>query len=324
MRAIVVTRPGAPGVLALREVSDPVAGPREVVVRVVAAGVNRADLLQRLGLYPAPAAAPGPGLEFAGYVAETGAGVRLLAPGDRVMGIVSGGAYAERVAVDERLCMIVPASVDWVTAAAVPETFLTAYDALFRRVSLTVGETLLLQAAGSGVGTAALQLGLIAQARIVALSRSAAKREALSKIGAQHVLDPSAPSAVDEVLAATAGCGVDVVLDLVGASAFEFHLRVLRERGRWVLVGLLGGSRREVDLFQLMRKRLTLIGTVLRSRTLEQKIALVEEFSARILPLIADGRVSPVVHGVLDLDRAAEAHALMERGENLGKIVLRV
>jgi putative PIG3 family NAD(P)H quinone oxidoreductase len=326
MQAVVITRPGGPEVLQMREISDPVPGPRQVIVQVRAAGVNRADLLQRRGLYPPPAgtAADCPGLEFAGYVASTGEAVRSLEPGDRVMGIVDGCGYAEQIAVHERLCMRLPASLNWETAAALPEVFLAAYDALFRCGSLTLGQVLLVQAAGSGIGTAALQLGQVAQATVVCLSRTESKRLSLEKLGAPYVFDPGREDLIEAVLEAGGGQGVDLVLDLIGAAAWEFHQRVLRERGRLVLLGLLGGSKLNVDLLQLMRKRLTVVGTVLRSRSLEEKIALVEEFSVRILPLIAEGVVSPVVHSVFDLDHAGEAHALMERDENFGKIVLRI
>jgi len=326
MRAIVITRAGGPEVLQIREVPEPVAGPEDVVVRVRAAGVNRADLLQRRGLYAAP---PGvsqdvPGLEFAGEVESCGEGVRTLQPGDRVMGILGGGGYAEKVALHERLCLRIPPALSWDNAGATPEAFLTAYDALFRRGSLSAGELVLLQAAGSGVGTAAAQLALVAGSRVIGLSRNADKRRRLRELGLQQVFDPQSADVGDSILAATGGDGIDLVLDLIGAAAWALHLSVLREGGRIVLIGLMGGSRLEVDLFQLMRRRITVAGSVLRSRSRDDKIALVQEFAERIVPLITLGRVSPIVHCAMDLADAVDAHMLMERNENFGKIVLRV
>jgi len=326
MRAIVIARPGGPEVLEMREVPEPVPGSEDVVVRVRAAGLNRADLLQRRGLYPAPAGSPAdvPGLEFAGEVVDCGPRVRGLQAGDRVMGILGGGGYAEKVAVHERLCIRVPPAMGWEAAAAVPEGFLTAYDALFHCGSLSAGEVVLVQAAGSGVGTAAAQLALVGGSRVIGLSRTPDKRRRLEKLGLQQVFDPGSDDLVDVILLATGGQGVDLVLDLIGASAWPLHQRVLRERGRLVLLGLMGGASCEIDLAGLMRKRLTLVGSVLRSRGHAEKISLAQEFAYRILPLLTAGRVSPIVHCTLDLTEAAEAHALMERNENFGKIVLRV
>jgi putative PIG3 family NAD(P)H quinone oxidoreductase len=325
MRAIVITRFGGPEVLQIREVPEPPVGPEDVVVRVRAAGVNRADLLQRRGLYPAP---PGsaddiPGLEFAGEIEGCGAGVRTLQVGDRVMGIVGGGGYADKVVLHERLCLRIPPALSWENAGATPEAFLTAYDALFRCGSLSAGELVLLQAAGSGVGTAAAQLALVAGSRVIGLSRTPDKRRRLRKLGLQQVFDPDAPDLADAILAATGGEGIDLVLDLIGAPAWPLHLAVLRERGRVVIIGLMGGSRLEIDLFQLMRKRLTVTGSVLRSRGKDEKASLVREFAERVVPLMTLGRVSPIVHCTMEMSEAADAHRLMERNENFGKIVLR-
>ncbi len=325
MRAIVITRFGGPEVLQIREVPEPAAGPEQVVVRVRAAGVNRADLLQRRGLYPAPAGAPEdiPGLEFAGEIERCGEAVRGLQVGDRVMGILGGGGYAEKIVVHEQLCLRIPPAFSWEHAGAIPEAFLTAYDALFRCGSLSAGELVLVQAAGSGVGTAAAQLALVAGSRVIGLSRTAGKRRRLRKLGLQQVFDPAAAELADTILAATGGEGVDLVLDLIGAPAWPLHEAVLRQRGRIVLIGLMGGSRLELDLFQLMRKRLTMTGSVLRSRGRSEKASLVREFAERIVPLMTLGRVSPVVHCAMELAEAADAHRVMERNENFGKIVLR-
>ncbi len=325
MRAIVITRPGGPEVLKMCEVGEPEPGSEEIVVRVRAAGLNRADLLQRRGRYPAPAGAPAdiPGLEFAGRVERCGDQVRGLQAGDRVMGILDGGGYAEKCAVHERLCMRVPPAMSWEAAAAIPEAFLTAYDALFRCGRLSAGEAVLVQAAGSGVGSVAAQLALTGGARVIALSRSEEKRRRLERLGLQHVFDAQRPDLADAIVLASGG-GVDLVLDLLGASAWSLHRRVLRECGRLVLIGLMGGARCEIDFSDVMRKRLTLIGSVLRSRDKTEKIALVQEFGARILPLITAGRIAPIVHCAVDLADAAEAQLLMERNENFGKIVLRM
>ena len=320
-----IPTPGPPEVLKVKDLPAPEPGPEEVLVRVRAAGVNRADLLQRRGRYPAPADAPAdiPGLEFAGEVVRCGNRVRSLQAGDRVMGLVSGGAYAEQLAVHEGLCMQAPPGLGWDAAGAVPEAFVTAYDALFRLGSLSAGEAVLVQAAASGVGTAAVQLARVAGARVIGLSRSPDKRRRLERLGLDLAPDPLQPDVAEAILLGTRGQGVDLVLDFVGASAWALHERVLRERGRLVVVGLLGGARVELDLGTLMRRRLTLVGTMLRSRSREEKASLIQEFAARILPLLTAGRVVPVVHASFPLEQAAEAHALMERDANFGKIVLR-
>jgi len=324
MRAVVIPRPGGPEVLEIRELPVPDYGSEELLVGVRAAALNRADLLQRLGRYPAPPDAPThvPGLEFAGEVEACGDRVRGFRPGDRVMGILGGGGCAERVALHERLCMAVPPAMGWQEAAAIPEAFLTAFDALFERGQLAAGEVVLIHAAASGVGTAAVQLARICGARTIALSRTAAKRRRLESMGVESVLDPSTPRLAEAVRLASGGRGVDLVLDLLGRSAWSLNLEVLRERGRLVVIGLMGGSNVELDLAQLMGKRLTLIGSVLRNRPLEEKVALVQQFSRRILPLFAAGSLSPVIGHSFPLGSVAQAHALMERNESFGKVVL--
>jgi putative PIG3 family NAD(P)H quinone oxidoreductase len=326
MRAVVITRPGGPEVLEFRDISDPSYGPEHVVVAIRATALNRADLLQRRGLYPAPPDAPAdiPGLEFAGEVESCGARVRSLRTGDRVMGILGGGGHAEKTALHERLCMPIPPTLSWEEAAAIPEAYLTAYDALFRRAGLSRGEAVLVQAAGSGVGTAAVQLAASAGARVIGLSRTSDKRSRLEGAGPELVLDPSSPDAAERIMEQTDGVGVDVVIDLVGAAAWPLHARVLRECGRLVMIGLMGGARCNIDLALVLSKRLTLAGSVLRSRPLEEKIELVQEFSQRILPQFADGRLEPWIDRALSLSQVAEAHAVMERNENLGKIVMTI
>jgi NADPH:quinone reductase len=326
MRALTILRPGGPEVLEVTTVDDPVIGPEEVLVRVRASALNRADLLQRRGLYPAPPDAPAdiPGLEFAGEVERCGALVSTLQPGDRVMGIVGGGGQAEKLRLHERLCLRIPPGMSFEEAAAVPEAFLTAYDALFSRGALLPGEAVLLHAAGSGVGTAAASIATVAGARVIALSRSADKRRRLESMGVHRVLDPAAANLLESIRMAAGGAGVAVVVDVLGASSFELNVDVLAVRGRLVLAGTMSGAKVEADLGLLMRKRLTVIGTVLRSRPIEDKIELVQSFTRTMLPLLATGRLRPVVDRVVALEDAASAHAAMERNENFGKIVFKV
>lgn len=325
MRAITISRPGGPEVLQLREFPDPMPGPEEVRVAIRATALNRADLLQRRGAYPAPPGSPReiPGLEFAGRVEACGERVQSLETGDRVMGLLGGGGYAEKVALHERLCMRIPPGMSWEDAAATPEAFLTAYDALIHQGRLAAGEALLLHAAASGVGTAAAQLAAVAGARVIGLSRTPRKRRRLEQLGLHGVLDPARTDLAEAIVLA-AGSGVDLVLELIGAATLGLDLEVLRQRGRIVVIGLLGGAGAELDLGILMRKRLSVKGSVLRSRPLEEKLTLVQEFAQRVLPLMATGRVKPVVDRQLPWERVAEGHALMERNENFGKIVLRV
>lgn len=326
MRGIVITRPGPPDVLKVREVAPPECGPEEVRVAVRAAGLNRADLLQRLGRYPAPTGTVRdiPGLEFAGRVVARGERAHRLGVGDRVMGILAGGGHAEQVSLHERLCLPVPERLSWEEAAAVPEAFLTAYDALYRQGGLTRGESVLVHAAGSGVGTAAVQLALQGGANVIGLSRTHGKRLRLEELGLRHALDPANEDLAASIGRAAGPGGVDLVLDLVGASALPLNLEVLAQGGRLIVVGLLGGSRAKVDLSLLMRKRACIRGTVLRSRPQEEKIALTEEWGQRVLPLLEAGKVRPVIDRCFAFDRAAEAHSYMETNANFGKIVLRL
>ena len=310
----------------MREVPEPSCGRDEVVVRVRASALNRADLLQREGRYPAPPGSPAdiPGLEFSGEVLICGPDVGAWQPGDRVMGVVGGGAQAERLRIHERLCLRVPPGMSFEQAAAVPEAFFTAFDALFARGGLIAGESVLIHAAGSGVGTAATAIACASGARVLALSRSADKRRRLEDLGAHRAFDPGEVGLAASIAVALGGAGVDLVIDFLGAASGAINLDVLAPRGRLVLVGTLGGRKVEVDLGILMRKRISVVGTVLRSRPLEEKIHLVQEFSRTLLPLLATGRLSPVVDRVLPIAEAPAAHAAMERNENFGKIVLTV
>lgn len=328
MRAVRVTRPGDPEVLELQEVADPAPGPEEVLVEVRAAALNRADLMQRRGRYPAPPDAPSdiPGLEFAGEVAAVGERVREAAPGDRVMGLLGGGGYAERVTTPAGMALPVPAGLDWVRAAAIPEVFFTAYDALYRQAGFSAGDRVLVHAAGGGVGTAALQLARAGGASLVVGTASAAKLEALSAEGLAPdvAVDRHEEDFAGVVAAETGGRGVDVILDMVGADYWEANVASLAELGRMVLIGLLGGSRVEADLGALLRKRARVLGTVLRARSRAEKLTLTAEVRERLLPLFGDGRLRPVVDRTFPLAEAAEAHRYMEADRNVGKIVLEV
>lgn len=323
MNAVVVERHGPPGVLALREVADPEPAEDEVRIRVRAVALNRADLLQRRGLYPAPPGVPSsiPGLEFAGEVEARGARAGALELGERVMGLVAGGAYAEKLCVHPGLCMRLPAGLDWAQAAAIPEAFATAYDALFRILGVRRGDAVLVNPAGSGVGTAAVQLARELGARVIAVSRTARKRERLLELGAHAAPDPAAAQTTAEI---RRGGGVDTIVDMVGAAAWPFYLDVLRERGRVVVVGLLGGARLEVDLARWMKLRLTVAATVLRGRPLDEKVELVAALGRHLAPRLESGDLRPVVDRCFDIAQAAEAHAYMETNANFGKIVLTI
>jgi putative PIG3 family NAD(P)H quinone oxidoreductase len=323
---MVITRPGPPEVLELRDLPVPLCGPGQVRVRVRAAGLNRADLLQRRGLYPAPPGYPEeiPGLEFAGEVEASGDQVEGLDPGDRVMGILGGGGYAERVCVDAGLCLPVPGRLSWSEAAAIPEAFLTAFDALDRQGELRSGQALLVHAAASGVGVAAVQLGLAAGATVIGLSRTPHKRQRLVELGLRHVLDPARADLAPAIREIVGREGVDLALNLLGAAALPLELELLRVGGRVVVIGLLGGARVEIDLGLLMRKRLRISGSVLRGRPLAEKVELTGEWRRRAQPMLERGRIAPVLDRCFPLEAAAEAHRYMEQNRNFGKVVLKL
>jgi len=320
----VITKPGGPEVLQLREMPapDPAAG--EVRIRVRAAGVNRADVLQRMGNYPAPPGAPAdiPGMEFAGEVAALGLGARAWAVGDRVMGLVPGGGYAESVTVNEALALRVPAAWAFEEAAAVPEAFITAHDALFRQLGLRAGERVLIHAVGSGVGTAALQLAKAFGARTFGTSRSAGKLERARALGLDVAIDSSRETFADVVREQTGGAGVDVVLDLVGGPVLAGSIQALARGGRMIVVGLTGGRSAPIDLGAVLNKRLTIVGTVLRARALEEKISVTARFAAEVLPLFDGGLIRPVVERTYPLAQAADAHRQLESNAVFGKLVL--
>jgi putative PIG3 family NAD(P)H quinone oxidoreductase len=335
MRAIVIARPGGPEVLELRDVAAPVPAAEQVLVRVRATALNRADLLQRRGAYPAPPGAPAdvPGLEYAGEVAALGPGARELREGDRVMGLVGGGGYAEYVTVHERTAVRVPAALGWAEAAAVPEAFITAHDALVQGAARP-GETVLVHAAASGVGLAAVQLARAMGLRALGTARTAAKLDAVRGHGAQATLAVPAETARDEpalrtllgefVRAGTSGRGADVVVDLVGGPYVNASLHAMAERGRLVLVGLVAGRSGTVDFARVLAARLALRGTVMRARPIEERIATARRFAAEVGPWLADGTVRPTIDRVLPLEAAADAHRALESDATTGKVVLTV
>lgn len=327
MRAITIREPGGPEVLELAERPDPQPGGADVRVRVHAAGINRADLLQRMGQYPAPPGADPaiPGLEYAGVVDAVGPRAQLRRPGDRVMGLVGGGAYAQYVVVNERETIRVPEGMDLTTAAAVPEAFMTAHRALFLEGGLRRGDWAVVRAATSGVGMAAVQLIEALGAYAIGTSRSAERLESLKKLGmrAGHVEDGRTPLA-DTVKAASGGQGAAVLLELVGGDDFDANLKALREEGTLVLVGLLATRRAALDLGRMLMRRLTIRAMTMRSQPLERKIMLARRFEHELLPLFETATLRPVVDTVLPLAQAGELHERMAGNRHLGKLLLQV
>jgi NADPH:quinone reductase len=324
LKAVIITRPGGAEVLEVQERAKPEPGFGQIRVRVRASALNRADLMQRAGNYPVPPGVPAdmPGMEYAGEVDALGAAASMWKIGDRVMGIIGGAGHAEYLCVHEREAMPVPKGMSWEDAGAIPEVFLTAYDALFNRLALSAGETVLIHAVGSGVGTAGLQIARAAGARVVGTARSADKLERAKKLGLDVAIDSSRGDWAAQVEGAIGAERVDALLDLVGASYLEGNLRVLTMRGRMVVVGLTGGASAPFNMSVLLRKRLTIVGTMLRSRPLEEKIALARDFSERGVPLFESGRLKPVVDRVFAFDEIRAAHQLMESNDTFGKIVL--
>jgi putative PIG3 family NAD(P)H quinone oxidoreductase len=326
MKAVVFAGKGGPEVVEVREVPDPKPGRSEVLVRVRAAAMNRADLLQRRGLYPPP---PGtredvPGLELAGEVVALGEGAAAWKPGDRVMAIASGESQAELAVVHERMLLRVPDSLSLEQAGAVPEAFATAHDAMFTIGALRPGWPVLIHAVGSGVATAALQLARAAGATAIGTSRTAEKLEKARALGLEHGIrvGKDEPRFAEEVRRLTDGLGARLILDFVGGAYAAENLAALASGGRVVVIGTMGGPKATVDLGLLMRSRGAIVGTVLRPRPIEEKIRATRDLARDVLPLLAAGRVEPVVDAVLPMARAREAHERMERNDTFGKIVL--
>jgi putative PIG3 family NAD(P)H quinone oxidoreductase len=325
MTAIEIAKPGGPEVL--RPVQRPVPAPDvgEILVRVAAAGVNRPDVLQRQGGYnPPPGTTDIPGLEIAGEVVAVGQGADGFKPGDQVCALVAGGGYAEFCAVPAPQALAVPARLSMVEAAAVPETFFTVWTNVFQRGRLAAGETFLVHGGSSGIGTTAIQLAAARGARVFATAGSDDKCRACEGLGAERAINYRTEDFVAVVLEATAKRGVDVILDMVGGDYTARNIRCAALEGRIVVISFLGGSKVELDLGPLMMKRLTLTGSTLRPRTVEQKGQIARELALEVWPLLASGRVKPVIHATFPLAQAAEAHRLMESSAHVGKIVLKV
>lgn len=331
-RVVRIKEPGDASVLEVvaRSIRDP--GPAEVRVAVRAAGLNRADVMQRKGFYPAPHGVPAdvPGLEHAGVVESIGEGVREWNVGDRVMGIVGGGAMASHVLVHPRELVRIPEGMSFADAAAIPEVFMTAWDALFVQASLRPGMNVLVHAIGSGIGTAVLQIGARVGARVIGTSRSAEKLERCEQLlGLEHGIVVAAqkgvaPSFSSQVLALTEGRGADVIIDTVGAAYLEENVRSLAPHGVMVCLGLLAGAQGTLPMGLLLGKRARIVGSVLRSRPLEEKIALAQQFAREALPWLEKGELRPIVDRVLPMASIAEAHRAMEDDANVGKIVLTI
>lgn len=329
MRAVRIAAHGGSEALEISEVERPRATADRVRVRVHAAALNRADVLQRRGRYPAPAGAPSsiadiPGLEFAGEIESVGDEVQRWKIGARVFGITAGGAQAEFVVVPETVLAEIPANLDWTEAAAVPEVFITAHDALFTQAQLQMGERVIVHAAGSGVGTAAIQLARAAGASVFGTSRTVGKLEQARALGldAGAIVESDPQTFADAAREWTAGAGVEVVLDTVGASYLAANMEALAARGRLIFVGTLGGAQATVDFSTVMRKRLHIMGTVLRSRSAEEKAAAVRLFAAHVVPLLARGTLRPVIDKIYSMEEVRAAHDRLESNAGFGKIVL--
>ncbi|MFU8853879.1 NAD(P)H-quinone oxidoreductase [Micromonospora sp. SL1-18] len=322
MHAITIPKPGGPEALVWSEVPDPEPGPGEVVVEVSASAVNRADLLQRQGHYPPPPGAPAyPGLECSGVIAAVGAEVTGWAVGQEVCALLSGGGYAERVAVPAGQLLPVPAGVDVVDAAALPEVACTVWSNVVRVAGLTAGETLLVHGGGSGIGTFAIQLGVALGATVVVTAR-AAKHERLRELGAAHAIDYREQDFVEEVRRVTDGRGADVILDIMGAAYLPRNVAALATGGRLVVIGMQGGRKGELDLGMLLAKRGSVHATALRSRPLGEKAEIVRGVREQVWPLVESGAIRPVVHARARLADAADAHRLIETSDHLGKVLL--
>lgn len=327
MKAAIITKPGGPEVLELRDVAMPTPGSGEVRVRVRASALNRADLLQRRGAYPAPPGAPTdiPGLEIAGDVEALGPGVSRWRTGERVFGIVAGGGHAEYVVVREDEIARVPNAMSWDDAGAVPEAFMTAHDALVTQARMQPGERVVIHAVGSGVGLAALQLVRALGGEAIGTARTCDKLDRAREYGlAKGILVSDSASLASAIGEATNGAGADVVLDLVGGPYLAASVASAAPQGRIILIGLLGGRSADVDLGAVLSRRLTIRGTVLRTRSPEEKAAVTAAFARDVVPLLERGTVRAVVDRVFPLAEIGAAHRLMESNQTFGKLVVRM
>ena len=322
MRVVEIGEPGGPEALRIAERPMPTPGQGEILIEVAAAGVNRPDVMQRQGLYPPPPGAPEwPGLEVAGTVASLGDGASRFSKGDRVMALVPGGGYADYVTVHETTAVMVPRTLSLVEAAGFPETFFTVWHNVFQRGGLKSGETFLVHGGTSGIGTTALQLAHAFGARAFATAGSADKCRAAEKLGADACIDYKNADFVTALKEATGGKGIDLILDMIGGDYAARNLDVAAEDGRIVQIAVQRGAKAELDLFKIMRKRLTLTGSTLRNRPVAFKAVIAEELSTHVLPLIESGKVKPLIDKTYPLEQAADAHRHMD-DDHIGKIVL--
>ena len=320
MKAIVITKPGAPGVLELASRDLPEPAKNQVRIRVKAAGINAPDVFQRKGSYPAPEGVPAdvPGLEVAGIVDDCHPGAKRWKSGDKVCALLGGGGYSEYVVVDERHCLPVPSTLDFTSAACLPETVFTVWHNLFQRGGLTAGEFCLIHGGSSGIGTTAIQLAKAFSATVAITAGSEAKCEACRKLGADHVINYKS----EDFEVVLKDLGVDVVLDMVGGEYIPKNIRLLKEDGRLVFINAMKGGKTELNVLDIMRKRLTITGSTLRKRDPEFKASLAGEVLNNVWPLIESGKFAPVIHAIFPLAEAARAHELMETRQHIGKIAL--
>ena len=323
MICIEISQPGGPEVLKPAERPDPVPGPGEVLIRVAAAGVNRPDVLQRRGAYPPPPGASDiPGLEVAGTVAAVGAGVEGWRTGDAVCALVSGGGYATMCVAPAPQCLRVPATLDLVAAAAIPETFFTVWTNVFDRGRLQAGETALFHGGTSGIGTTAIQLAAVRGATVFATAGSDEKVRACEALGARRAINYRTQDFVNVIREMTGGAGVDLILDIMGGSYLNRNLAALAVDGRLVQIGLMGGENASVDLRRVLGRRLTITGSTLRPRPVAEKGAIAAALAREVWPLLEAGTIKPIVFKTFPLAEAAAAHRVMESSEHVGKIVL--
>src|SRR3984957_7029421 len=325
MTVIEIAAPGGPEQLKLAQRPVPRPGDEEVLVRVAAAGVNRPDVMQRQGRYPPPPGASDlPGLEIAGEIAALGPRVAGLAVGDKVTALLPGGGYAAYAIAAAPLCLPIPNGISMVEAAAIPETFFTVWTNLFDRGRCKAGDTVLIHGGTSGIGTTAIQLAAAWGARVFATAGSDDKARACERLGAVRGINYRTEDFVEVMRADTGGKGADVILDMIAGSYVPRNLEIAALEGRVVTISLLGGSRAEVNMGMILTKRLTLTGSTLRSRTVAQKAEVADAVRKNVWPLLASGRVRPVIHATFALAEASEAHRLMETSNHIGKIVLQV
>ncbi len=323
MRVVEITKPGPPEVLQIGERPGPVPGPGEVLIKVTAAGVNRPDVLQRLGKYPPPPGASDiPGLEVAGHIADRGEGVVEWQAGDAVCALLSGGGYAEYCVAPQLQCLRPPAGLLLRAAAGLPETFFTVWTNVFERGRLQKGETILIHGGSSGIGTTAIQLAHAFGARVLATAGSEEKCDACRRLGAEVAVNYRTTDFVAALKEATNGRGVDLILDMVAGDYVARNLDLLAADGRLVQIAFLKTSKVELDLMQVMRRRLTITGSTLRPRSPEEKGQIARALEQHVWPLIEAGRVKPLIHAEFPLAQAADAHRMMEAGEHIGKIIL--